>query len=74
MTDYEKLLRIRPGITDPASIQYSKEESVLSVSNNWEDDYINDILPDKIRLSSLYVDNNNIIYDLTLIFKTVFKI
>ena len=73
--DYKKLLKIRPGITDPASIKYSEEESLLSLSKNWEEDYIKKILPEKIKLSSQYVDNhNNIIVDLHLIFKTIFKI
>ncbi len=72
--DYQKLLKIRPGITDPASIKYSEEESVLSLSNNWEEDYINRILPEKIQLSSQYINHHNILIDLDLIFKTIFKI
>ncbi|MCP4367665.1 MAG: sugar transferase [Deltaproteobacteria bacterium] len=73
-SDYEKLLKIRPGITDPSSLKYSKEEDVLSLSKNWEEDYIKMILPEKIKLSSHYVDNHNCFTDLSLIFKTVFKI
>ena len=72
--DYEKLLQIRPGITDPSSIKYSKEESVLSMSKNWEKDYVKRILPEKIKLSSHYVDNHNLLTDLNLIFKTIFEI
>jgi len=72
--DYQKLLKVRPGITDPASIKYSKEESVLSLSNNWEEDYIKRILPEKIQLSSQYINHHNILIDLNLIFKTIFKI
>ncbi len=72
--NYEKLLHIRPGITDPSSIKYSKEESVLSSSKNWEADYVKRILPEKIKLSSHYVDNHNFLTDLNLILKTIFKI
>ncbi len=72
--DYEKLLQIRPGVTDPSSIKYSKEEIVLSLSNNWEEEYVKKILPEKIKLSSKYVDNHNILTDLKLIFKTIFRI
>ncbi len=72
--DYEKLLEMRPGITDPASIKYSKEENVLSLSKNWEEDYIEKILPEKIRISLQYVDKHNILIDTRLIFKTIFKI
>ena len=71
-TDYKILLRIRPGITDPASIKYSNEEGVLSLSKNWEEDYVKRILPEKIKLSLQYVDNHNILTDLKLIFKTIF--
>ncbi len=72
--DYEKLLQTRPGITDPASIKYSNEESVLSSSKNWEEDYVKRVLPEKIKLSLQYVDNHNILTDLRLIFKTIFRI
>jgi len=73
-TAYEKLLSIRPGITDPASICYSNEEMLLSGSDNWEENYRKIVLPEKIKLSLQYVDNHNIITDLRLIVKTVLKI
>ena len=74
-SDYAKLLKVRPGITDPASIQFSAEENVLASSNNWERDYIIKVLPEKIRLSSQYIDSqNNIITDLSLILKTIIRI
>ncbi|MDR4506273.1 MAG: sugar transferase [Candidatus Scalindua sp.] len=73
-TEYEKLLKVRPGITDPASIKYSSEEIVLSLSENWEENYVKRILPEKIKLSSHYVDNHNLLTDLRLIFTTIFKI
>lgn len=72
--DYEKLLSMRPGITDPASIKYSDEESLLSGSPDWERDYISRILPEKIKLASNYVDSHNIFRDLWLIIKTIFNI
>ena len=73
-TAYEKLLSIRPGITDPASICYSNEEILLSGSDNWEENYRKIVLPEKIKLSLHYVDNHNIITDLRLIVKTILKI
>jgi lipopolysaccharide/colanic/teichoic acid biosynthesis glycosyltransferase len=72
-TEYRKLLTVRPGITDPASIQYSAEESVLASSPNWEEDYRRRILPDKIKLSLQYVENHSVITDVYLILKTVVK-
>lgn len=72
--DYERLLMVRPGITDPASIKFSDEEHLLSLSENWERDYTSTVLPTKIRLSSDYVTNNNILLDLKLILKTLCKL
>jgi len=71
--DYKKLLRIRPGITDPASIKYSDEESILSLSENWEEEYKKKILPEKINLSLGYVENHNLATDVKLILKTFLK-
>ena len=74
-SDYKELLKIRPGITDPASIKYSNEENVLSLSQNLEENYIKNILPAKIKLSLEYINGkNNILADLRLIFKTILKI
>jgi lipopolysaccharide/colanic/teichoic acid biosynthesis glycosyltransferase len=71
--DYRKLLRVRPGITDPASLRYSEEEGLLALSPNWEEDYRKRILPDKIRLSLEYVENHSVFTDLSLIMKTIRK-
>ena len=72
--DYEKLLTIRPGITDPASIKYAEEEKVLSQTDDWEKDYIEKILPEKIRLASEYVERHNILMDIKILFRTFFKV
>ncbi|MGC2063624.1 MAG: sugar transferase, partial [Thermodesulfovibrionales bacterium] len=72
--EYGKLLRVRPGITDPASLRYSEEEKVLSSTDNWQADYTNRILPEKIRLSLRYVEKHDIFTDVGLIFRTIFKI
>ncbi len=72
--DYEKLLTVRPGITDPASIKFSDEETVLTGSEDWEREYVGRILPEKIRLASGYVDRHNVLVDLKLILKTFAKI
>lgn len=72
--EYEKLLRIRPGITDPASLRYSREESVLALAGNWQEDYLERILPEKIKLSLGYIENHSIFTDFRLIIKTFLKI
>ncbi len=72
--DYEKLLRVRPGITDPASLRYSEEEAVLASACNWQEDYLQRILPEKIKLSMRYVEDHSVFKDFTLILQTIFKI
>ncbi len=73
-TDYEKLLMARPGITDPASLRYSEEESALASSGDWQEDYLKRILPEKIKLSQDYLDRRSIFSDFALILRTVLKI
>ncbi len=71
--EYKELLTIKPGITDPASIQYSQEERVLALSQSWEDEYIKKVLPEKIRLSMTYVEDHNIFTDVKLILRTIMR-
>jgi lipopolysaccharide/colanic/teichoic acid biosynthesis glycosyltransferase len=71
--EYKTLLRIRPGITDPASIKYSDEERVLSSAENWEEEYKKRILPGKIDLSLQYVEQHNIMTDFRIILTTLLK-
>jgi lipopolysaccharide/colanic/teichoic acid biosynthesis glycosyltransferase len=72
--DYEQILKIRPGITDLASLKYHNEAAVLEGFDNPEAEYCNRILPDKISLSKEYVKKSSFIFDLALIVKTLPKI
>ena len=65
----EEILSIRPGITSPASILYREEEGMLK-SDGLMDDYLRDIVPDKLRLDRLYVRNHSFMGDLDVIFWT----
>lgn len=73
-SEYRTILKVRPGITDPASIRYSNEEIILSQSPDYEGLYIKKILPEKINLSIEYIKNHNMIIDIMIILKTIFKI
>ena len=68
-----KLLSVRPGITSPASVLYRDEEQRLNGSL-FIDDYLKQILPDKLRLDQLYVDNHSFLRDLDVIFITFLAI
>ncbi len=72
--EYEKLLRIRPGITDPASLRYSEEERLLASDGAWREDYAGRILPQKIALSLRYVEHHNALTDFRLMWQTIFRI
>lgn len=65
----DEILSVRPGITSPASVLYRDEERMLS-GDDCVDDYLDNILPSKLRLDLLYVRNRSILTDLDIIFLT----
>lgn len=72
--DYEKILRVRPGITDTASLTFRNEEGLLKDKDDPESHYRNFILPDKLKLSKEYVNKASIIFDVKLILVTLLMI
>ena len=66
-----KLLSVRPGITDYASIKFRNEGNILKNSSNPDEDYLKKIAPEKIRLGLEYVNNNNMCVDLRIILATI---
>ena len=72
--DYEEILKVRPGISDMASLKYSDEASLLGNSRNPREEYISRVLPDKVRLAREYIKHSSLVFDLRLIFKTLLKL
>lgn len=72
--EQQKILTIKPGITDWASIIYREENSILEKSNDPEADYINIIIPDKIKYNLIFIEKYNSIEYLKIIFVTILKI
>ncbi|MFH1776082.1 MAG: sugar transferase [Candidatus Omnitrophota bacterium] len=68
---FEKILTVKPGITDPASIRFRDETNLSSSRENAEDDYVKEILPQKIRINFEYIKEAGIFYDLKLILETL---
>jgi lipopolysaccharide/colanic/teichoic acid biosynthesis glycosyltransferase len=64
-----EILSVRPGITCPTSIAYHDEEKRLNAANVM-DDYLEQILPDKLRLDQLYVRHHSFLTDLDALFWT----
>ena len=72
--DYEHILKVRPGLTDLASLKYSDEASILGQSANPEGDYVARLLPDKIRLAKEYIQRSSLLFDVKLIVETIIKL
>jgi lipopolysaccharide/colanic/teichoic acid biosynthesis glycosyltransferase len=72
--DYEEILRVRPGITDLASIKYRDEAAVLGQSSDPEAEYVKCVLPDKIKLAKEYIRRSSFLFDLGLMFKTFYRL
>lgn len=71
--EQKKVLNVRPGITDMASLRYKDENEILGKVDNPEEYYINVIMKDKLNLNLEYIEKSNIFFDLYLIIKTVVK-
>ena len=65
---------MRPGITDPASIKFRHEAEILGRAADPEREYVERILPEKLRLAKEYVRRCSFWYDITLIFKTALAV
>jgi lipopolysaccharide/colanic/teichoic acid biosynthesis glycosyltransferase len=72
--DYQQILKIQPGITDEASIEYRDEEAVLSASSDPEREYIEVVAPRKIALYKRYVQEMSLTKDLSILFRTIWKV
>jgi lipopolysaccharide/colanic/teichoic acid biosynthesis glycosyltransferase len=68
--EYAEILRVRPGITDPASIKYRNEAEILGHAEDPESEYVQRILPEKIRLGKEYAKNSSLWLDFMIILKT----
>lgn len=69
-----RVLTVRPGITDLASIKYRNENELLAMSDTPEDYYRNVIMQDKLAINMEYIDNASFAFDLKLIFRTLYAI
>jgi lipopolysaccharide/colanic/teichoic acid biosynthesis glycosyltransferase len=72
--EQRKVLSVKPGITDYASIEYVDENELLAKAENPEETYVNIIMPHKLELNKKYIENNNLITDIKIILLTIKKI
>lgn len=67
-----KVLDVRPGITDLASIKYRNENDLLAAADNPEQYYIDFVMQDKLALNLQYIETRSFFVDIKLIFRTIF--
>ena len=72
--EQKKVLEVKPGITDYASIEYSNENELLGKADDPEKMYVEEIMPAKLKLNLRYVKEQSFLVDLKIIFRTIMKI
>lgn len=72
--EQKKVLSVRPGITDYASIEYVDENEILGKAVNPEKAYIEEVIPDKIKYNMKYIENQSIFNYFKIIFLTFYRI
>jgi lipopolysaccharide/colanic/teichoic acid biosynthesis glycosyltransferase len=70
-SQYAEILQDRPGITDPATLAYRREEQILP-AGQVEQQYVAEILPAKIKLSLGYQKQRTFLSDMRILLRTVF--
>ncbi len=67
--EQKKILQVKPGITDYASIEYSNENEILARQT-----YINNVMPAKLKLNAKYIEEMNLKTDIKIIWLTFKKV
>jgi Sugar transferases involved in lipopolysaccharide synthesis len=70
--EQKRVLDVRPGITDVASIAFANENDILSKHYNPEQYYIDVIMPKKIEMNLDYIDHRSLRKDIKIILRTLF--
>lgn len=68
------ILSLRPGMTDWASIEMMQENQLLATSQNPEQDYINHILPKKIKHYLSYAKHHTLLGDIQILIATLYRL
>jgi lipopolysaccharide/colanic/teichoic acid biosynthesis glycosyltransferase len=72
--DQRRVLEVKPGITDYASLLYFHESELLARSANPRKTYIEEVMPAKLRLNLEYIERRSFKEDLRIIAKTISRI
>lgn len=71
--EQRRVLRVRPGLTDPATVLFRDEEALLGAVDEARREayYVNEVLPRKLAINLAYVERAGLLYDLRLIAGTI---
>ena len=69
-----RVLSVKPGITDNASIEFIDENALLANAKDPEQFYIAELIPRKTAIYLNYIDHQSFWLDIKIIFRTVFSI
>ena len=72
--EQREILKVRAGITDYASIEFSNENDILANETDPEKAYIEKIMPKKIELNKKYLSEISVMTDIKIILLTIKKI
>ncbi len=72
--EQRKILNVKPGITDYASLEYFKENELLGLSDDPRKTYIEEIMPAKIELNMKYIQHPGLLNDIKIMWRTFLKI
>ncbi len=72
--EQKKVLEVRPGITDLASIEFRNENEILEKQENPNQYYIDVIMPHKLGVNLEYLKKRSLLKDIGVIFKTFLAI
>ncbi len=72
--EQRKLLKVKPGITSPATIYHRDEEEIVGSSEEILEYHKNVLIPKKASFDLAYIENHNFIYDLKIIFLTLLSV
>ena len=72
-SEQRRVFEVRPGITSLASVAYRNEESMLE-GDDWEAAYIHNIMPEKLALDLAYIEQQGLLLDIKIIFRTFLAI
>ena len=67
---YVRILSVRPGITDFASLVYRREEAILAGQPDPEIYYREVVLPEKLKLAESYISRQSLTTDVAILFRT----